>query len=118
MASNKLIYNILELIPESPVNGICCIDGEIICQSYQQGLHVCDFLGAMGFDFHPEQLPMKQSCKIVEGKIETKATKKTTTKTITKVKNETSKNIELSEDVSELLEGLTLEDDISNNGEE
>lgn len=114
MASNKLIYNILELIPESPVNGICCIDGEIICQSYQQGLHVCDFLGAMGFDFHPEQLPMRQSCKIVKGKIETKATKKTATK----VKNKATKNIELSEDVSELLEGLSLEDDISNNGEE
>lgn len=113
MASNKLIYNILKLIPETPINGIYCADGEIICQSYQQGLHVCDFLGAIGFDFHPEHLPMRQACKLVKGKIETKATKKTTTKE----KNKATKKIELSEDASELLEGLNLEDDLSN-GEE
>lgn len=59
---------ILNLISETPVSGIRRTGDRIVCQSFQQGLHVSDLLEAIGIETYPKQLPMQQATEIIPGR--------------------------------------------------
>ena len=60
--------DILRELPEGESeNGFSQVEGKILCDTYQRGLHGADLLKSLGISCYVKQLPMSHKAYIIEG---------------------------------------------------